>query len=71
MLAGETIPILEFMNLIDMGCFEAGRQYTENEVNAIIKQNIAFSDIELIRREMFQLKLIGRLRDGSAYWRES
>ena len=52
-------------------CFEAGRQYTEKEVNAIIKQNIVFSDIELIRREMFQLKLIGRLRDGSAYWRES
>lgn len=52
-------------------CFEAGRQYTEKEVNAIIKQNIAFSDIELIRREMFQLKLIGRLRDGSAYWREA
>ena len=52
-------------------CFELERKYTEKEVNAIIKQNIAFSDIELIRREMFQLKLIGRLRDGSAYWRES
>ncbi|MDD6212597.1 MAG: DUF2087 domain-containing protein [Clostridiales bacterium] len=51
-------------------CFEPDRQYTEKEVNAIIKRNIAFSDIELIRREMFQLKLIGRLRDGSAYWRE-
>lgn len=51
-------------------CFEFGRNYTEKEVNAIIKQNISFSDIELVRREMFQLKLIGRLRDGSAYWRE-
>ena len=51
-------------------CFEFGRKYTEKEVNAIIKQNISFSDIELVRREMFQLKLIGRLRDGSAYWRE-
>ena len=46
------------------------QEYTEKEVNAIIKQNISFSDIELVRREMFQLKLIGRLRDGSAYWRE-
>ncbi len=51
-------------------CFEFERKYTEKEVNAIIKQNISFSDIELVRREMFQLKLIGRLRDGSAYWRE-
>lgn len=51
-------------------CFEWERKYTEQEVNAIIKQNISFSDIELVRREMFQLKLIGRLRDGSAYWRE-
>ena len=51
-------------------CFEYKRKYTEKEVNEIIKQNIAFSDIELIRREMFQLKLLGRLRDGSAYWRE-
>lgn len=48
-------------------CFEPGRKYTEKEVNTIIKQNISFSDIELVRREMFQLKLIGRLRDGSAY----
>ena len=52
-------------------CFEFERKYTEKEVNAIIKQNISFSDVELVRREMFQLKLIGRLKDGSAYWRES
>lgn len=51
-------------------CFEFERNYTEKEVNEIIKQNISFSDIELVRREMFQLRLIGRLRDGSAYWRE-
>lgn len=51
-------------------CFEKGRKYTEKEVNEIIRQNISFSDIELIRREMFDLKLIGRLRDGSEYWRE-
>lgn len=30
----------------------------------------AFSGVELIRREMFQSKLLGRLRDGSQYWRE-
>lgn len=50
-------------------CFETGRNYTEKEVNAIISQNISFSDVELVRREMIQLQLMGRLRDGSAYWR--
>lgn len=50
--------------------FDATRKYTEKEVNQIIKTSIAFSDIELIRREMFQCRLIGRLRDGSEYWSE-
>lgn len=50
-------------------CLAPGRNYTEKEINTIIRQNISFSDIELVRREMFQLQLIGRLRDGSAYWR--
>ena len=52
-------------------CFESERNYTEKEVNEIIRENISFSDIELIRREMFQYKLLGRLRDGSQYWREA
>ncbi len=47
------------------------RKYTEKEINEIIRSSIAFGDIELIRREMFQCKLIGRLRDGSEYWAES
>jgi len=50
--------------------FEAERKYTEKEVNEIIKASIAFGDTELIRREMFQYKFIGRLRDGSEYWAE-
>jgi len=50
---------------------EANRKYTEKEVNEIIRLHIAFSDIELIRREMYQYKLIGRLRDGSEYWVEN
>lgn len=51
-------------------CFEEDKKYTEKEVNEIIKSKIAFSDVELIRREMFQYKMIGRLRDGSQYWAE-
>ena len=50
--------------------FEAKRKYTEKEVNEIIKASIAFGDVELVRREVFQYKFIGRLRDGSEYWAE-
>lgn len=51
-------------------CFEYGKKYTEKEVNAIILNNIAFSDYALIRREMYQMKLIDRKSDGSEYWKE-
>lgn len=50
--------------------FEAERKYTEKEVNEIIKESIAFTDVELLRREMFQYRIIGRLKDGSEYWLE-
>ena len=50
--------------------FESSRKYTEKEVNEIIRNNIVFNDVELIRREMFVYNIIGRLRDGSEYWLE-
>lgn len=49
---------------------DASRKYTEKEINEIIRSNIAFDDIELIRRELYQYKFLGRLRDGSEYWVE-
>lgn len=36
------------------GCFDQARTYTEKEVNQIILNNIAFSDVELIRRELIE-----------------
>lgn len=50
---------------------DADRKYTEKEINEIIRQHIAFSDIELIRREMYEYRFLGRLRDGSEYWVEN
>lgn len=50
---------------------DVNRKYTEKEINQIIRLNIAFDDIELIRREMYQYKFLGRLRDGSEYWVET
>ena len=50
--------------------FSPGMEYTEKEVNGIIASAIAFNDIELMRRELIDTKLMGRLRDGSKYWLE-
>ncbi len=58
--------ILALIKIVEQ--MEADRKYTEKEVNEIIRSHIAFGDIELVRREMYQYKLLGRLRDGSEYW---
>lgn len=50
---------------------DANRKYTEKEINEIIRLHIAFDDIELIRREMYQYRFLGRLKDGSEYWVEN
>ena len=50
--------------------FEYGRKYTEKEVNRIIAEQILFSDVALIRRELYQNRFINRLPDCSEYWRE-
>lgn len=51
-------------------CFVKNRDYTEKEVNLIIKNKIAFNDIEMIRRELFNNHILNRLKDGSKYWKE-
>lgn len=50
--------------------FDSGAQYTEKQVNEIIRSAIAFSDVELVRRELFEYRFLDRRRDGSAYWPE-
>ena len=49
--------------------FTEGKDYTEKEVNAILRELIAFSDVELIRRELIEAGLLVRLPDGSRYWK--
>lgn len=51
-------------------CFVQNREYTEKEVNLIIKSKIGFNDIEMIRRELFNNHILNRLNDGSKYWKE-
>lgn len=49
--------------------FEPGRQYTEKEVNALLNGLHTFGDAALLRRELFELGLLNREKDGSVYWR--
>lgn len=48
--------------------FEVDVIYTEKEVNTLLNQYHLFGDPALLRRELFENKLINRKRDGSAYW---
>ncbi|MDM9384989.1 DUF2087 domain-containing protein [Chlorogloeopsis sp. ULAP01] len=48
--------------------FEPGATYTEKQVNALLNRYHTFNDPALLRRELFESKLINRMRDGSAYW---
>ncbi len=50
------------------GKFEKGKDYTEMEVNAVIKNWHTFSDHTMIRRELVTAKLINRTPDGKRYW---
>lgn len=48
---------------------DAGREYTEAEINDTLDEWMTFRDHATLRRELFELKLIGRTPDGSRYWR--
>jgi len=49
--------------------FEAGKRYTEREVNDLLNTHHTFGDAALLRREMVERGYLQRLKDGSAYWR--
>lgn len=46
--------------------FEMGKEYTEKEVNEIIKQT--YADFVTIRRYFIEYGFMDRTKDGSAYW---
>ncbi len=50
--------------------FDYDRTYTEKEVNEILLSHMAFTDMELIRRELYEARFLNRTINGSAYWRE-
>lgn len=51
--------------------FAARRDYTEKEVNAILNAHHTFGDPATLRRELVNMKLLGREADCSRYWKEA
>lgn len=50
--------------------FEAGRMYSEKEVNAIIDCWHTFKDYFLIRRSLIDYRFMRRTRNGACYWKK-
>lgn len=48
------------------GDFEPAKQYTEQEVNAILMQRV--TDYVRVRRDMVDRGLLARTTDGRQYW---
>ncbi|MDF2513372.1 MAG: hypothetical protein K0S04_3238 [Herbinix sp.] len=49
--------------------FEANRDYTEKEVNAICEEWHTFKDYFILRRELIDHGLLCRELNGSRYWK--
>jgi hypothetical protein len=50
--------------------FAARRTYTEKQVNAVLNAHHSFGDQATLRRELVNMKLLGRTSDGREYWKE-
>ena len=61
---------LEVLNYL-ASKFETNIYYTEKEVTKLINENHTFGDPAMLRREMFEVKLLDRKIDWSVYWRVS
>jgi len=48
--------------------FEAGKVYSEKDVNMLLNQLHTFKDSALLRRELYERGLLNRAKDGSEYW---
>lgn len=50
------------------GKVEAGRQYSEAELNELLDAWTLFRDPATLRRELYNKRLLDRTADGSRYW---
>lgn len=52
------------------GKLQAGRQYSEPEINALLDEWTLFHDPATLRRELYNKRLLDRTADCSRYWKE-
>jgi len=48
--------------------FDSEKKYTEKEVNELLNQHHSFGDPAMLRRELFEKKMLRRTLDCRAYW---
>lgn len=48
--------------------FDKTKKYSEKEVNDLLNQHHTFGDSALLRREMFEKKILKRTLDCREYW---
>lgn len=53
------------------GKLEAGRQYTEPEINDLLDGWTTFHDPATLRRELYNKHLLSRTEDCRWYWKET
>ena len=53
------------------GKLEAGRQYTEPEINDLLDGWTTFHDPATLRRELYNQHLLSRTEDCRRYWKEA
>ena len=51
--------------------FKFEKQYSEKEINQIIKNHHSFNDVPLLRRELISRLFLNRKDDGSVYWKNN
>ena len=65
-------PVKRAVHLQALAClareFEAGRRYSEREVNDLLDGLHTFRDAPRLRCALCDWQFLGRQRDGSAYW---
>jgi hypothetical protein len=50
------------------GKLESRKSYSEDDINALLRQGHTFGDWALLRRELYERGLLNRKQDGTQYW---
>ncbi len=61
---------LDLMLTFFAGQFEAGRDYTETEVNELLNEHHSFNDAATLRRMLIGIGVLDRMKDGTKYWKK-